>query len=91
MSLEVRRVAKLARIYVTDEEVDMYQIELEKVVSWIDQMSEVNTDSVEPLVMIGVREMPLREDVVTEGPEIGFLVNAPKHFKQMFVVPKVVE
>jgi len=60
--------------------------------SWIEQLSEVDTDGVEPMTSVVAVKLPLREDVVTEGGDASrILSNAPKAIDGFFVVPKVVE
>lgn len=95
MSLDpatVRRIATLARIRVTDEEVETLRGELNGILGWIEQLNAVNVDGVEPLagaVHIAAR---MREDAVNDGgyPE-KILANAPDGTGQYFAVPKVVE
>jgi aspartyl-tRNA(Asn)/glutamyl-tRNA(Gln) amidotransferase subunit C len=95
MSLDavtVRRIAKLARIRVDDAEVETLQGELNAILTYIEQLGEVNVDGIEPLS--GGAQMALRSraDVLTDG---GFaekiLANAPDRVGEFFAVPKVVE
>jgi aspartyl-tRNA(Asn)/glutamyl-tRNA(Gln) amidotransferase subunit C len=88
----VRKVAHLARIRVTDEEVEILSGELSKILQMIEQLNEVNTDGVEPMTSVIEMQMPEREDKVTDGgiPE-KILANAPEQTAGFFVVPKVVE
>lgn len=95
MSLDattVRRIAKLARIRVEDEEVSRLAGELNGILGWIEQLNEVNVDGVEPLTGGAQIALRLREDAVTDGayPE-KVLANAPDRAGSFFSVPKVVE
>ena len=95
MSLDpatVRRIAKLARIRVTEEEVAPLQAQLNGILVLIEQLNEVDVEGVEPLAGAAHMAMRLREDVVTDGgqPE-KILANAPDRAGMFFTVPKVVE
>jgi aspartyl-tRNA(Asn)/glutamyl-tRNA(Gln) amidotransferase subunit C len=96
MSLDpatVRRIAKLARIRVDDAQVGQLQSELSGILSWIEQLNEVDVDGVEPLAG-GVQgtALTMREDVVTDGGIAEkVLANAPDRAGAFFAVPKVVE
>lgn len=88
----VRRIAHLARIAVKDEEVSHLQGELNAMLAFIEQLSEVDIDGVEPMTSVMPMDMKKRADVVTDG-EIPdkVLANAPATEDHFFLVPKVVE
>ena len=88
----VRRVARLARIAVTDEEARRLQGELNGILDWIEQLREVDVEGVEPMTSVVSVTMKKRADVVTDGgyPE-KILANAPASEDNFFVVPRVVE
>jgi aspartyl-tRNA(Asn)/glutamyl-tRNA(Gln) amidotransferase subunit C len=88
----VRRIARLARIKVTDDEAKGLEGELSGILDWVKQLDEVDTKGVEPMTRVVAQEMVLRADVVTDG-EIAAKVtaNAPLSEDGFFVVPKVVE
>jgi aspartyl-tRNA(Asn)/glutamyl-tRNA(Gln) amidotransferase subunit C len=88
----VRKGARLARIAEPEERLASLAGELNGIIAWIEQLSEVDTDGVEPMTSAEAVSLPLREDVVTDGgdPE-RVLSNAPKRSGDFFVVPKVVE
>jgi aspartyl-tRNA(Asn)/glutamyl-tRNA(Gln) amidotransferase subunit C len=88
----VRRIAHLARIAVTDAEVPHLQGELNAILAFVEQLSEVNVEGVEPMTSVTPMEMKERADVVNDG-EIAHKVvaNAPATEDQFFLVPKVVE
>ena len=88
----VRRIARLARIRVGEEELPRLESELNAILQWIEMLGEVNTDNVEPLTSVVAMKMKMRDDVVTDG-AIPALVtgNAPQSDDNFFMVPKVVE
>jgi aspartyl-tRNA(Asn)/glutamyl-tRNA(Gln) amidotransferase subunit C len=89
---DVKKIAKLARIKLNEEEVQKHQGELNKIFSWIQQLQEVNTDDVEPMFSVDDRNLKTREDVVTETSfKDEVLKNAPNAKYGYYVVPKVVE
>jgi len=88
----VRRVAHLARIALPEARVAPMVSELNAILTWIEQLNEVDIDGVEPMTSAVAATLPLREDVVTEGGDAAsILKNAPKAEDGFFVVPKVVE
>ena len=88
----VRRVAKLARIAEPEERLEPLARELSAIISFIEQLDEVNTDGVEPMTSAVHVTLPMREDVVADGGDSRkVLLNAPKSDLGFFVVPKVVE
>jgi aspartyl-tRNA(Asn)/glutamyl-tRNA(Gln) amidotransferase subunit C len=88
----VRRIAHLARIAVAEEEVEHLQGELNAILAFVDQLSEVNVEGVEPMTSVTPMEMKKRADVVTDGGIPDDIVrNAPAADDHFFVVPKVVE
>lgn len=88
----VKRVAKLARIAVTDEEATHLEAELNTILGFVEQLDEVNVDNVEPMVSVVAMDMKKRLDVVSDGNKAADIVaNAPAHQDNFFQVPKVVE
>ncbi|MCB8881666.1 Asp-tRNA(Asn)/Glu-tRNA(Gln) amidotransferase subunit GatC [Acidisoma cellulosilytica] len=88
----VRRIARLARIRLADEDVAQLQTELGSIIGWIEQLDEVDVSGVDPLANIGAASMTLRDDVVTDGDQVdAVLANAPARSGPFFTVPKVVE
>jgi aspartyl-tRNA(Asn)/glutamyl-tRNA(Gln) amidotransferase subunit C len=88
----VRRIAHLARIAVADDEVEHLREELNAILAFVEQLSEVDVEGVEPMTSVIPMEMKKRPDVVTDGaiPE-DIIKNAPAAEDHFFVVPKVVE
>lgn len=87
-----RRVAKLARIAVDDDDLPALAGEFNAILGFIEQLGEVDTDGVEPMVSVTPMTLKRRTDVVTDGdqPE-AVLKNAPDAREGFFAVPKVVE
>ena len=95
MSLDketVQKVARLARIRMSDEELDNVLPRLQKIIEFVEQLSEIDTDNVEPLANVMEISGTMRDDVVNDGncPE-KILANAPEEIQNYFVVSKVVE
>ena len=88
----VRRIARLARIAVSDAEVPHLQGEINAILSFVEALGEVDVEGVEPMTSVIPMKLPLRADVVTDG-EIAQLVlaNAPLVEDNFFLVPKVIE
>lgn len=88
----IRKVARLARLDVTDQDVEWLTPQVGGIMKWIEQLQELNTDNVEPLANVVNTELYLRKDEVTDGgmPD-KILANAPEAVSNYFVVPKVVE
>jgi aspartyl-tRNA(Asn)/glutamyl-tRNA(Gln) amidotransferase subunit C len=88
----VRRIAHLARIAVADDEVEHLKGELNAILAFVEQLSEVNVDGVEPMTSVTPMEMKKRKDKVTDGGIADDIVrNAPATEGRFFLVPKVVE
>jgi aspartyl-tRNA(Asn)/glutamyl-tRNA(Gln) amidotransferase subunit C len=88
----VRRVARLARIKVKDEDVPRLAGELNVILNFVEQLNEVDVRGVEPLTSVVEVDMRMRDDVVTDGGSAQRVVsNAPASEDNFFMVPKVVE
>ncbi len=88
----VSKVARLARIAVPEERLEPMAKELNTILAWIEQLNEVDVEGVEPMTTPVAMELPMREDVVTDGNiRDQVLANAPRTEDGFFVVPKVVE
>ena len=88
----VKRIGRLARIRVEDDEVEKYQCEINAILGFVEQLSEVNVDGVEPMSSVTPMQLRRREDKVTDGgyPE-KIVANAPLTEDNFFMVPKVIE
>jgi aspartyl-tRNA(Asn)/glutamyl-tRNA(Gln) amidotransferase subunit C len=88
----VRRIARLARIRISDGEAKSLQGELSGILDWVKQLDEVKTDGVAPMTRVVAMKLRQREDKVTEGENAEEVTrNAPVRDDHFFVVPKVVE
>lgn len=88
----VRRIARLARIKITDEEAKGLEAELSGILDWVEQLKEVDTSNVEPMTRVVAQSLKQRDDVVNDGGIADAIVaNAPFSEDHFFVVPKVVE
>jgi aspartyl-tRNA(Asn)/glutamyl-tRNA(Gln) amidotransferase subunit C len=88
----VRRIAHLARIAVGDDEVPNLAGELNAILAFVEQLSEVNVEGVEPMTSVMPMVMKKRQDVVDDGDIADDVVaNAPATENHFFLVPKVVE
>ena len=91
-SRTVRRIARLARIALDGREAVAMETELNALLSWVEQLSEVNVDGVAPMTSVVAQKLKMRADVVTDGGRAAdVLRNAPLSEEEFFVVPKVVE
>ncbi|MGQ3214004.1 MAG: Asp-tRNA(Asn)/Glu-tRNA(Gln) amidotransferase subunit GatC [Shinella sp.] len=88
----VKRVARLARIAVSEDEANRMTGELNGILGFVEQLSEVNVDGVEPMTSVTPMVMRKRDDVVSDGSKADDIVaNAPATDRNFFQVPKVVE
>ncbi|WP_457796479.1 Asp-tRNA(Asn)/Glu-tRNA(Gln) amidotransferase subunit GatC [Methylocystis sp. S23] len=91
-SAVVRRIAHLARIAVDENEVERLRGELNAILSFVETLSEVDVEGVEPIASVLPMQMKKRADVVTDGGVADdVLANAPVKEDHYFVVPKVIE
>ncbi|GAA3885969.1 Asp-tRNA(Asn)/Glu-tRNA(Gln) amidotransferase subunit GatC [Sphingomonas limnosediminicola] len=89
---QVRHIARLARIAMSDDELERLLPELNNILGWVEQLGEVDTGGVEPLTAVIDQKLRLRDDVVNDGNIRGdVLANAPEAQHGFFAVPKVIE
>ena len=89
---QVRHIANLARLAMSEEEIQRLVPELNNILGWVEQLGEVNTEGVEPLATVVEQKLRLREDEVTDGDcRDDVLANAPVAEHGFFAVPKVIE
>lgn len=95
MSIDIetaRRVAKLARIKVEEDDLPALAGEFNAILGFIEELNEVDVEGVEPMVSVTPMRLKRREDVVTDGDQPQkVLSNAPDAREGFFAVPKVVE
>lgn len=88
----ITRIARLARISVSEEDKAYFAGELTGILKWIEQLNEIKTDGVPLLTSVAQMHLPQREDKVTDGnQQEAVLKNAPQSDYGCFVVPKVME
>ena len=93
----VKKIASLARIAITDEEVAKIAPELDNIMGWIEQLGEVDTSGIAPMTAVIPNHLRLRDDVVNADPLTGgdkrdaVLANAPQAEHGFFTVHKVIE
>ena len=95
MSIDIetaKRVAKLARIQVDDDQLPALASEFSAILGFIEQLNEVDVEGVDPMTSVTPMRLYRRDDVVTDGNQAdAVLVNAPDAREGFFAVPKVVE
>ncbi len=88
----VARIAKLARIRMPERDLDALAGELSNILTWIEQLSEIDTEGVVPMTSVVAVDLPRRADVVTDGGYPNKVVeNAPEAAQAFYSVPKVIE
>ena len=88
----VARIAKLAHIRLAEQDLDPLAGELSNIMTWIEQLSELDTEGVAPMTSVVAVALPKRADEVTDGGYPAKVVgNAPESAHGFFAVPKVVE
>ncbi|KKX34244.1 Asp-tRNA(Asn)/Glu-tRNA(Gln) amidotransferase subunit GatC [Rhizobium sp. LC145] len=88
----VKRVAHLARIAVSEDEANRMVGELNGILGFVEQLSEVDVTGVEPMTSVMPMAMRRRHDAVTDGDKADDVIaNAPNSDRNFFLVPKVVE
>ncbi len=92
MKIDVAYVAELARLELTEAEKAVFQPQLESIVKYVEKISSVNVDGVEPMMHGRTLVNAFREDTVRESlPTETALANAPKRVGDEFLLPKIVE
>ena len=88
----VRRIARLARLAVDEGQVAAMETELNALLSWVEELEEVNVEGVPPMTSVVEQRLKMRDDEVTDGGYAADIIkNAPQAENHFFVVPKVVE
>ena len=88
----VRRIARLGRIAVDDDEVAFLRVELNATLAFVEQLAEVDVDGVELMTSVARLKLPMREDAISDGEKAAqILANAPLSEDGFFLVPKVID
>ena len=89
---DVKKIARLSRLHVEDDRLQPLADDLNGILSWIEQLNEVDVEGVEPMTSAVDMSAPLRDDAITDGDKRDdVLKNAPKKDDGFFVVPRSVE
>ena len=94
---QVAKIASLARIRMSEDELDRIAPEFNKIIEWVEQLGEADTATVEPMSAVIPQKLRLRDDVIDADPLTGggrrddVLANAPVAEHGFFGVPKVIE
>jgi aspartyl-tRNA(Asn)/glutamyl-tRNA(Gln) amidotransferase subunit C len=89
---QVKHVAHLARLAITEEETEMLTNQLDKIITFAEQLNELNTDNVEPTAHVLEIKNVMREDRAQQGlPREEVLKNAPEHQDGQIKVPGIME
>ncbi len=88
----VRKISFLARLGAEQDNIEEIKRDFNKILAWVDELNEINTEGVEPLTSVNNSSLVLRKDEITAGhnPQ-EILANAPAKEFDYFVVPKVME
>lgn len=92
--MNVRDVARLARIHLTDEEVDLYQDQVGQILKYVEQLKTIDVEGIEPTAHAGAVFDVVREDVASDEHRLGqekAIANAPATAHGQVKMPKVVE
>ena len=88
----VKRIGRLARIRIEDNEVEAYQGEINAILGFVEQLAEINVDGVEAMTSVTPMSLRRRDDVISDGGYAEAVVeNAPLAEDNFFMVPKVIE
>ena len=88
---DVIRVAKLSKLEFTEEEIENYRKDLNKIIDHMDELNQIDTTNVEPLFNVLDTKDKLREDIVLESQsKVEFLGNAPESDDNFIIVPKII-
>jgi aspartyl-tRNA(Asn)/glutamyl-tRNA(Gln) amidotransferase subunit C len=88
----IKKISKLARISVTNDETDRLEKDLNSILKFVEQLKELNTDKVEPISSVSDQDLTMNKDEVKKiNEKDDILKNAPEKNSNYFVVPKVIE
>ena len=88
----IKKISKLARISVTNDETDRLEKDLNSILKFVEQLKELNTDKVEPISSVSDQDLTMNKDEVKKiNGKDDILKNAPEKNSNYYVVPKVIE
>ncbi|MBX7145918.1 MAG: Asp-tRNA(Asn)/Glu-tRNA(Gln) amidotransferase subunit GatC [Alphaproteobacteria bacterium] len=89
---DMLKIAKLARIQIQSDEVESFSMEIKQILGWIEQLNQIDTSTIDPMVGCDITALHQRQDLVNDGGiRDQILANAPDSVLGFFTVPKVVE
>ena len=89
---KIDKIAKLAKIAISDEQKPLIKEQLNNIVNWFDKLNEVNVDNIEPLINVNEMSLTMNDDEIIQHNNISdILKNAPQAKYDYFTVPKVIE
>lgn len=89
---EVKKVAQLANLYLSNEEEERFSKQLTAILDYVSKLDELATDGIEPLFSIEKERMEMREDKIEKGLELSEIEHLSENLKDgFFVVPKILE
>lgn len=88
---QISKIAKLARIEISNDEKKQFSLELSKIIDWVEMLKEVNTDNVPQMTSVVSRRLLMRQDIVNDGNIQDQVLKNAKNNYGCFVVPKVID
>lgn len=89
---DVLKAAELARLALTDEETELYTGQIQRILGYVEKLSELDTTGVEPTAYTAIENGAMREDIAVESlPRDEALAGAPVSERGCFKVPKIIE
>ena len=87
------KIASLAKLELTDQEIEEYSKDLTNILKWMEELKEVDVSNVQPVTSVTKNELYEREDIVYKNTveQEKILLNAPEKIGEYFTVPKVIE
>ena len=90
-SKEVKKIAKLAKLKLTDDEITLYSSQMSQIINYISQLNEVDTSNIDPLSNMIDNNNVIREDKIKESLDKSIsLKNAPQSDGEFILVPKII-
>ena len=88
--IDINKIAQLARLKLTDDDIDRLGKHLEQIIEYIDQLNKLDTSNVEPTSHVLPLHNVFREDKVSKLTDVDYLAGSPAHNKGHYEVPKII-
>jgi aspartyl-tRNA(Asn)/glutamyl-tRNA(Gln) amidotransferase subunit C len=88
---QIEQLGKLSRLFLTEEEINSLQSDLEKIVNYVDELSKVDTTNIEPMIHVGDTSLRLRKDEIKEVVGTKGLLSSLGYEDGLIKVPKIIE